>query len=153
MFTNTPFESAAKTLKANAEKFNPAAAQDALKPVMENLKAWGDLAQKQAEVVQAAVAESFESFKSIKEPQAAFEVMKASADKVMAMAAKNIKEVTALSVAQFNSSVDALEKAHPAPEAFAGVAKGLKDAASTVENALESAMKKGAAAVKKARAA
>lgn len=153
MFTNTPFESAAKTLKANAEKFNPAAAQDALKPVMENLKAWGDLAQKQAEVVQAAVAESFESFKSIKEPQAAFEVMKASADKVMAMAAKNIKEVTALSVAQFNSSVDALEKAHPAPEAFAGVAKGLKDAASTVENALESAMKRGAAAVKKARAA
>lgn len=153
MFTNTPFESAAKTMKANAEKFNPAAAQDALKPVMENLKAWGDLAQKQAEVVQAAVAESFESFKSIKEPQAAFEVMKASADKVMAMAAKNIKEVTALSVAQFNSSVDALEKAHPAPEAFAGVAKGLKDAASTVENALESAMKRGAAAVKKARAA
>lgn len=153
MFTNTPFESAAKTMKANAEKFNPAAAQDALKPVMENLKAWGDLAQKQAEVVQAAVAESFESFKSVKEPQAAFEVMKASADKVMAMAAKNIKEVTALSVAQFNSSVDALEKAHPAPEAFAGVAKGLKDAASTVENALESAMKRGAAAVKKARAA
>lgn len=153
MFTNTPFESAAKTMKANAEKFNPAAAQDALKPVMENLKAWGDLAQKQAEVVQAAVAESFESFKSVKEPQAAFEVMKASADKVMTMAAKNIKEVTALSVAQFNFSVDALEKAHPAPEAFAGVAKGLKDAASTVENALESAMKRGAAAVKKARAA
>lgn len=153
MFTNTSFESAAKTMKANAEKFNPAAAQDALKPVMENLKAWGDLAQKQAEVVQAAVAESFESFKSVKEPQAAFEVMKASADKVMAMAAKNIKEVTALSVAQFNFGVDALEKAHPAPEAFAGVAKGLKDAASTVENALESAMKRGAAAVKKARAA
>ena len=147
MFTNTPFESAAKTMKANAEKFNPAAMQDAVKPVMENLKAWGDLAQKQAQVAQAAVAETVESFKSIKEPQAAFEAMKASAENGIAMATKNLKDVTALGVAQFNSSVDALEKAHPAPETFANVGKSLKAAASAVENALESAMKNGAAAV------
>jgi hypothetical protein len=37
-----------------------------------------------------------------------------------------------------------VEKAHPQPEAFAAVAKGLKAAASTAENALESAMAKGA---------
>ncbi len=153
MFTNTPFESAAKTMKANAEKFNPAAAQEALKPVMDNLKAWGDLAQQQAQVAQAAVAETVEAFKSIKEPQAAFEALKASAENALAMAAKNVKDATALSVAQFNASVDTLEKSSPAPEAFAGVAKGMKAAASTMENALESAMKNGAAAAKKARAA
>lgn len=153
MFTNTPFESAAKTMKANAEKFNPAAAQEALKPVMDNLKAWGDLAQQQAQVAQAAVAETVEAFKSIKEPQAAFEALKVSAENALAMAAKNVKDATALSVAQFNASVDTLEKSSPAPEAFAGVAKGMKAAASTMENALESAMKNGAAAAKKARAA
>ena len=160
MFTNTPFQSAAETIKANAEKFNPAAAQEALKPVMDNLKAWGDLAQQQAQIAQAAVAETMEAFKGIKEPQAAFEALKASAENALAMAAKNVKDATALSVAQFNASVDTLEKSSPAPEAFAGVAKGMKEAASTMENALDSAMKNGAPAVnapaapaKKARAA
>ena len=158
MFTNTPFESAAKTFKENAEKFNPAAAQEAFKPVMDQLKAWGELAQTQAQAAQASIAETVESFKSIKEPQAAFEALKASAENGIAIATKNLKDVTALGVAQFNSSVDALEKAYPAPEAFATVGKSLKSAAS----ALESALKNGAAAVaaaapaaaaKKARAA
>jgi hypothetical protein len=153
MFTNTPFESAAKTMKANAEKFNPAAAQEAFKPMMDHLKAWGDLAQKQAQVAQASIAETVESFKSIKEPQAAFEAMKASAENGIAMATKNLKEVTALGVAQFNTSIDALEKAHPAPEVFANVGKSLKTAASSMEEALDSAMKKGSAAVASASAA
>lgn len=151
MFSNTPFEAAAKTMKENAEKFNPAAAQEAFKPVMDHLKAWGDLAQKQAQAAQASITETVESFKSVKEPQAAFEAMKASAENGIAIATKNLKDVTALGVAQFNSSVDALEKAHPAPEVFANVGKSLKAAASTMETALESAMKNGAAAVKKAR--
>ena len=160
MFTNTPFESAAKTIKANAEKFSPAAAQEALKPMMDQLKAWGDLVQAQAQVAQASMAETVESFKSVKEPQAAFAVMKTAAENGIAMATKNLKDVTALGVAQFNSSVDALEKAHPAPEAFATVGKSLKSAASTLETAVESALKNGAAALaapaaaaKKARAA
>ena len=151
MFTNTPFESIAKTMKENAEKFNPAGSQEAFKPVMEQLKAWGELAQKQVKGAQAAVAETVESFKSIKEPQAAFEAMKASAENGIAMATQNLKDVTALGVAQFHASVDALQKAHPAPEAFAHVGKGLKEAASTVEKSLESALKNGAAAVRKAR--
>ena len=151
MFSNTPFEAAAKTMKENAEKFNPAAAQEAFKPVMDHLKAWGDLAQKQAQAAQASITETVESFKSVKEPQAAFEAMKASAENGIAIATKNLKDVTALGVAQFNSSVDALEKSHPAPEVFANVGKSLKAAASTMETALESAMKNGAAAVKKAR--
>ncbi len=153
MFTNTPFESAAKTFKENAEKFNPAAAQEAFKPVMDQLKAWGDLAQTQAQTAQASIAETVESFKSIKEPQAAFEALKASAENSIAIATKNLKDVTALGVAQFNSSVDALEKAHPAPEAFATVGKNLKSAASTLETTLESALKNGAAAVAAAPAA
>lgn len=151
MFTNTSFDSIAKTMKENAEKFNPAASQEAFKPVMEQLKAWGDLAQKQAQVAQAAVAETVESFKGIKDPKAAFEAMKASAENSVAITSQNLKEVTALGFAQFQTSIDALQKAHPVPEAFAGMAKGLKDAVTTAENVLESAMKTGAAAVKKAR--
>ncbi|MDB5868882.1 MAG: hypothetical protein JWP96_1214 [Polaromonas sp.] len=153
MFTNTPFESIAKTFKENAEKFNPAASQEAFKPVLDNLKAWGELAQQQVQATQAAVAETVESFKSIKEPQAAFEALKVSAENGIAIAKKNLQDVTALGVAQFSSSVDALQKAHPAPEAFATVGKGLKDAAAKIEDALDSALKNGAAVVKKARAA
>jgi len=147
MFKNTPFEAIAKTMSESAPKFNPASMQDALKPVQENLKAWADLAQNQAKEAQAAVAETMESIKDIKDPQAAFEIMKASAEAGMAMFAKNLKEATSLSVDQFHSTVDAVEKAHPAPEAFASVAKNLKAAATTAESTLESAMEKGAAAV------
>ena len=86
-------------------------------------------------------------------PQAAFEAMKASAENGIAIATKNLKDVTALGVAHFHSGVDVIEKAHPAPEVFANIGKGLKSAASAVENALDSAVKTGTAAVKKARAA
>lgn len=58
MLTNTTFESIAKTMKENAEKFNPAASQEAFKPVMDQLKAWGNLAQMQAQVAQASIAET-----------------------------------------------------------------------------------------------
>jgi len=153
MFTNTSFESIAKTMKENAEKFSPAASQEAFKPVMDQLKAWGDLTQKQAQAAQAAMAETVESFKNIKEPKAAFEALKASAESSIAIASQNLKDVTALGVAQFQSSIDTMQKSSPAPEAFASVAKGFKDAASKVENALESAMKNGAVAAKKARGA
>jgi hypothetical protein len=47
-------------------------------------------------------------------------------------------------VGQFHSTVDAIEKAHPAPEAFSAVAKNLKAAASTAESTLDSALEKGA---------
>ena len=120
MFTNTPFESAVKTMFAGAEKFNPLAGYYTAKVLMANLKEWGDLAQAQAQASQAAAAESVEAFNGIKEPQAAFDALKANAEKGIALA---------------------------------GVAKGMKTAASTMENALESAIKNGAAAAKKAHAA
>ena len=107
MFTNTPFESAVKTMFAGAEKFNPVAGYYTAKVLMANLKAWGDLAQAQAQASQAAAAESVEAFNGIKEPQAAFDALKANAEKGIALA---------------------------------GVAKGMKTAASTMENALESAV-------------
>jgi hypothetical protein len=147
MFKNTPFESLAKTITESAPKFDPAAMQDAIKPAQENLKAWADLAQNQAKEAQAAIAETVESIKGIKDPQAAFEIMKASAEAGMAMFAKNLKEATSLSVGQFNNTVDAVEKAHPAPEAFASVAKNLKAAATTAESTLDSVMEKSTAAV------
>lgn len=150
MFKNTPFAEAAKTLQENAQKFSPAATQDAFKPVMENLKAWADLAQKQAQAAQASMAQTVESFKSVKEPQAAFEAMKASAENSIALATQNLKDVTALGVAQFNTGVDAMEKAHPAPQAIAGLTKGMKDAATKIETSVESALNNGTAALKKA---
>ena len=147
MFKNTPFEAIAKTMTDAAPKMNPAAVQEAIKPVQDNIKAWADLAQLQAKEVQAAIAETVESIKGAKDPQAAFEVMKASAEAGMAMFAKSLKTATSFSVEQFHSSVDAIEKAHPAPESFAAVAKNLKAAATTAESTLDSALEKGASAV------
>ena len=144
MFKNTPFESIAKTMSESTPKFNPAAMQDAIKPAQDSLKAWADLAQNQAKEAQAALLDTVESIKGAKDPQAAFEVFKASAEAGMAMFARNLKEATSLSVGQFHEAVDAIEKSHPAPEAFAAVAKNLKAAASTAENTLDSALEKGA---------
>ena len=141
MFNSNPFEAITKTMKENAEKFNPAATQEALKPLMANLQAWGELAQKQAQAAQASVTATVESFKVIKEPQAAFEALKSLAEENMAVAAKNLKDVTALGVAQFHTSVEAIEKAHPAPEAFAAVSKGMKAAVAQVQTAIETAIK------------
>jgi hypothetical protein len=59
----------------------------------------------------------------------------------VAVATKNLKDVTALGVAQFQTSVEAIEKAHPAPEAFASVSKGLKAAAAQVQSAVDAAIK------------
>ena len=146
MFKNTPFEAIAKTISESAPKFNATSMQDA-KPAQDNLKEWADLAQSQAKDAQAALTETMTSLKDVKDPQAAFEIMKASAEAGMAMFAKNLKEATSLSVGQFHNSVDAVEKAHPAPEAFASVAKNLKAAATTAESTLGSVLEKGAEAV------
>ena len=156
MSTNTSYDSIANIMKENLAKFNPAASQEALAPVMDNLKAWGELIQTQTQTAQAAMAETVELFKGIKEPQAAFEAMKTAAEQGLALASQNMKDAMALSFEQFQSGVDALQKTYPAPQAFAPVAKGLKDAASTMQNVLESAMNKSAATIqttaRKARA-
>ena len=153
MTINKSFKSAEKTMKSSAEKFTPAAAQEAFQPMMENLQAWGELVQEQAQASQAAVAETFEAFKGIKEPQAAFDVMSAFTQNITAMFAKNIKDAVALSVAQFKGNVGMLENNLPASEAVTHIANGLKDAASKMEDSVESAVNDGSAAVKKARAA
>lgn len=153
MLTNKSYESAEKTMKSNAEKFTPAAAQEAFQPMMDNLKAWGDLIQEQTQASQAAVTETFEAFKDIKEPQAAFNAMSAFAENITAMFTKNIKDAVALSVAQFKGNVASLENNLPASEAVTHIANGLKDAASKMEDSVGSAVNDGTAAVKKARTA
>jgi hypothetical protein len=145
MFTNTPFEAIAKSISESAPQFNPAALQDAIKPAQDNLKAWADLTQRQAKEAQAVFSEVFESMKGIKDPQAALEAFKASSESSMALFAKNLQEATSLSVDQFHAAVDAVEKSHPAPQAFAAVAKNLKAVASTAESNLASALKNGSA--------
>lgn len=151
MFTNASFDSI-KAFFPKMDQFNAGSAQDAVKPMMDNLKAWGDLTQSQAQAAQAAAVESFEAFKAIKEPQAALETVKASTEKSIALSVKHMQEVAALSVAQFNAGVDAISASHPAPEAFASVAKGLKAAATGAQSALASTLNTGATAAKKARA-
>ena len=94
------------------------------------------------------MAETVELFKGIKEPQAAFEAIKALAERNMSMAAQNLRDASALGFAQFHANIEALQKVHPAPEAFAPVAKGLHDAASQMENVLESSTSKSVAPVK-----
>ncbi len=153
MFKNTPFEALAKSLQDAAPKLNPGAMQDAIKPMQDNLQAWADLAQSQAQAAQAVLTEAMESIKGIKDPQAAFEVFKASAEAGMSLFAQNLKDATALSVDQFHNTVDAIEKAHPAPSTFAPVAKGLKAAASKAESTLDTALEKGAALAGKAKPA
>lgn len=56
------------------------------------------------------MVDTVESIKTARDPQAAFEVMKAAAEAGMAMFAKNLKEVTSLRVDQFLGNMDALEK-------------------------------------------
>ncbi|MFZ2327294.1 MAG: hypothetical protein WAW73_10275, partial [Rhodoferax sp.] len=80
MFKNTPFEAIAKSMTESAPKFDMAAAQDAFRPVQDNLKAWADLAQSQAAEAQATLMETVEAVKGAKDPQAAFEAFKASSE-------------------------------------------------------------------------
>lgn len=147
MFKNTSFEAIAKTMTEGAGKFNPEAMQDVVRSTQENLKAMTALLQAQFQAGQAAAAENMATFKSVKEPQAALEAMKASAAQGVEMATKNFKDVTALAVSQFKANLDAIEKVHPAPEAFASIAKGLKDAATLMESNLDLAMDKGATSI------
>jgi hypothetical protein len=153
MSIDKSFESAEKTMKSSAEKFSPATALEAFQPMMDNFKAWGDLVQEQAQASRSAVVETFEAFKDIKEPRAAFDVMTAFSKNAMSMVSKNVKDAVALSMAQFKGNVTSLEKSFPASAAFTGIANGLKEAASSMENSMDSAVNDGAAAVKKARAA
>lgn len=153
MKINQSFESVQKTIQSSAEKLSPAAMQEALQPMMSNMKAWGDLVQAQAQASQNAVAESFEALKNVKEPQAALAAMSAFSESLMALTSKNIKDTVALSVAQFKDNVSSLEKSLPASDAVTSIAKSMKDSASQMESSVESSVNDSAAAVKKARPA
>ena len=144
MFKNTPFEAIAKSMSDSAPKFDLGAAQESLRPLQDNLKAWADLAQSQAAEAQAAMMETVEAVKGAKDPQAAFEAFKTSSETAMALFQKNLKDAVALSVTQFHDTVDAVQKTHPAGEALAPFANGLKAAASSAESNLDAAMEKGA---------
>lgn len=152
MNMNQSIESVQKTFQASAEKFTPEAFLEALQPLVGNAKAWGDLLQQQAQASQNVVAETFEAFKSVKEPQAAFDVMSTFGQNLVALASKNIKDTVALSVAQFKGNVDSLQKNLPASEAVTSIANSMKDSASQMESTVESNVNEGVAAVKKARA-
>ncbi len=151
MNMNQTFESAQKSLQSSAEKFTPEAMQEAFQPFMNNMKAWGELAQQQAQASQKALTETVEAFKNVKEPQAAMEIMGTFAQTLMEMTSKNMKDTVALSVSQFKGNVTSMEKTMPASEAMTSIANNMKDAASKMESSVETSVNEGAAAVKKAR--
>ena len=113
MNMNQTFESAQKSIQSSTEKFTPEAMQEAFQPIMNNMKAWGELVQQQAQASQTVVTETFEAFKNVKEPQAALEVMGTFAQNLVEMTSKNLKETVALSVSQFKGNVDWLQKQKP----------------------------------------
>jgi chromosome segregation ATPase len=153
MFKNTPFESVAKALSEGAPKFDPAATQAAVKALQDNLTAWGNLAQSQAQAVQASVTKTMASLQGVTDPKSAMEAMKSSAADGASLATQNLQGVTALAMTQFLASVDAIEKAHPMPESFASVAQALRAAANTFENAVSTALDKASATVVDAKPA
>ncbi len=146
MFKDNPFEFFSQTMTEGAGTFDPKVMQVIVRSSSDNLKAWVDLVQSQVLTAQTVAAHNFEAFNGIRTPQVAFETMKVSAEQGVAIATQNLKEVTALAVARFKANIEAIEKVHPAPEAFSSVAKGLKDAAATLETTLDSAMKNSATA-------
>ena len=148
---NQNFESAQKSIQSSAEKFTPEAMQEAFQPIMNNMKAWGELVQQQAQASQTVVTETFEAFKNVKEPQAALEIMGTFAQNLVEMTSKNLKETVALSVSQFKGNVDSMQKNLPASDAVTSIANSMKDSATQMETSVESSVNEGAAAVKKAR--
>lgn len=147
MFKNTPFEAVAKAMSEGAPKFDPTAVQSVVSAMQHNLMAWGSLAQTQAQAVQASVTKTVAALQGVSDPQSALEVVKLSAADGVNLATKNLQAVTSLAMAQFLASVDAIEKAHPAPESFAPVVQALRAAATTFENAVSSALDKASATV------
>ena len=148
---NQTFESAQKSIQSSAEKFTPEAMQEAFQPMMNNMKAWGELVQQQAQASQAVVTETFEALKNDREPQAALEIMGTFAQNMVEITSKNLKETVALSVSQFKGNVDSMQKNLPASDAVSSISNSMKDAASKMESNVETSVNEGAAAVKKAR--
>ena len=153
MNMNQTFESAQKSIQSSAEKFTPEAMQEAFQPIMNNMKAWGELVQQQAQASQTVVTETVEAFKNVKEPQAAFDIMSTFGQNLVALTSKNLKDTVALSVAQFKGNVDSVQKSLPASDAVTNIANSMKDSATQLESSVESSVNEGAAAVKKARIA
>nr|WP_315464745.1 hypothetical protein [uncultured Rhodoferax sp.] len=144
MFTNTPFDAIAKSMAVLAPKSDLGTAQEAFRTLQDRLKAWADLAQSQAAEVQTAIWGTVEAVQGAKDPQAAFDALKTSSETAAALFQQNLKASVALSVAQFHDTMDAVQKAHPAGDAFAPVANGLKAAASSVESHLDAVLPKRA---------
>jgi len=153
MFTNNPFEAIAKSMMNVPGKLSSDEAQGAAKQMMDSLRAWGDLVQSQAQAVQMASMETVEDFKSVRDPMAAVEALKESVQRSIALTTKHLQETTALSIEQFNASVDLLQEHHPMPDAFSPVAHGMKLAASAIESGVLAALNTGAEATGAAPAA
>src|SRR4051812_28506010 len=102
-----------------AEKFAPEALQANLKPVIEQMQAWADLGKKHFEETRLATEAAFKSLTSIKEPQAAVELIKANAEQGLSLAASQLRASADLGVSQFHAALDATAAKLPQPDTFA----------------------------------
>ena len=153
MFKNTPFEAVAKAMSEGAPKLDPSAVQATVTAMQDNLMAWGNLAQSQAQAVQASVSKTMAALQGATDPQSALEAIKSSASDGVSLTSQNLQGVTSLAMAQFLAGVDAMEKASPMPESCAAVTQALRTAASNFENAVNAALDKASATVVAAKPA
>jgi hypothetical protein len=132
-----------------AEKFAPEALQANLKPVIEQMQAWADLGKKHFEETRLATEAAFKSLTSIKEPQAAVELIKANAEQGLSLAASQLRASADLGVSQFHAALDATAAKLPQPDTFAPVAKGLKTSVDYAHTSLSSVIDHVVPAAKK----
>ena len=106
MLTQNPFASVSN-LFPGFESFTPVSAQDAVKPLMDNLMAWGALVQTQSQETQAAIAHAAEPLQSPRDPLTTLNAMWAASHNVFALNAKHLQEVVELSAEQFKAGITA----------------------------------------------
>ena len=126
MSTRTLRKSVVKSLTVEVDKCTPDAAREATESLMNNLMEWGDLAQPQAQAMQAVATESAAVLSGVKSSNAALQDVKTNAEKVIALTTQHLQKVADLSMGQFRVGMALMQKRHPAVDAFADVAQVMR---------------------------
>ena len=151
MNINQTIDSTQKYFESNIEKYSPAAVQEAFQPMIENMKAWGELIQRQNQASQNMCSETFEAFKNAKEPQSVFHVMNMFSQNLMMLASSNMRDGFSLGMSQFKGTVNSISNKLPASDAVNRITEVLNDSVSKMESAMEENVNGGITAIKKAR--
>lgn len=146
MPTKTSRESVAKPLAVEADNFTPHAARETTDTLMNNLRKWGELAQNQAQAMQAVASDSVAALSGVNAPKATLQDVRINAEIVIALTAKHLQEVAGLSMGQFKAGADLMQMRRPADDAFSDAVQAMRVAASTMESATISMLNGGISA-------